>query len=243
MQRRVDRLGAVGLQIFHYEIEETVPRLERLAVINKFQAGVEVAVMAQASFDVLRLELDFLKDGRIGLEADECTVRFIAGFAFLLVFELALLEGGLDKFALAMAADEEFLRERIHSLGANSIQPDAELEHVIVVFGAGVDLRYAIDDFSEGNAAPEITDRNCFVRDRDLDLLTVAHNEFIDAVIDDLFEQDIAAIVVMGAIADAANVHAGAQSDMFEGRERLDFTLVVNVFFSLCHGYRVKAKG
>jgi hypothetical protein len=39
----------------------------------------------------------------------------------------------------------------------------------------------------------------------------------------------------MGAVADAADVHAGAQADVFEGRKRFDFALVVNVFFALSH--------
>ncbi len=68
-----------------------------------------------------------------------------------------------------------------------------------------------------------------------LHLLAVAHDEFVNGVINDLLEQDVAAVVVMGAVADAADVHAGAQADMFQGGKRLDLALVVNVFFALSH--------
>src|SRR5205807_825142 len=45
MQRRINRFAAIGLQIFHHQIEQAVARLEGLAVINELEAGVEIAVM------------------------------------------------------------------------------------------------------------------------------------------------------------------------------------------------------
>jgi hypothetical protein len=39
----------------------------------------------------------------------------------------------------------------------------------------------------------------------------------------------------MGAVANAADVHAGAQADVFEGGKRFNFALVVNVFLALSH--------
>ena len=158
------------------------------------------------------------------------------GFALFFVLELALLESGLDEFAFAMAADEKILGKRIDRLGADAVQADAELEDIVVVFRAGIDLGNAIDDFAQRNAAAEIAHGHRVVLDRDLDLLAVAHDEFIDGVIDDLLEQDVAAIVVMGAVADAADVHAGAQPDVLERGERFDFALVVNVLLGFSHG-------
>jgi hypothetical protein len=45
----------------------------------------------------------------------------------------------------------------------------------------------------------------------DLDALAVAHDELVDGVVDDLLEQDVDAVVVVRAVAGAADVHAGAQ--------------------------------
>ena len=157
-------------------------------------------------------------------------------------FNFARFESGLDKFAGAMAAHEEFLGEGVDGLGADAVEADAELEDIIVIFGAGVDFGNAIDHFAQGNAAAEIAhaDRRAF--DIDLHLLAVAHDEFVDGVIDDFLEEDITAVVVVRAVADPPDIHAGAQADVFEGGKRLDFAFVVNVFFILAHAYLLPRK-
>ena len=58
MQRRVYRLAAVRLQVLHDQVQEAVAGLEDLAVEQKPEPRVEVAVMPQAPLDVLRLKLD-----------------------------------------------------------------------------------------------------------------------------------------------------------------------------------------
>ena len=63
----------------------------------------------------------------------------------------------------------------------------------------------------------------------------MAHDELIDGIIHDLLEQDVTAIVIMRTIPNAANVHAGAQPDVFQRRKRFDFALVVNVLVIFGH--------
>ena len=109
------------------------------------------------------------------------------------------------------------------------------MEDVVVVFRAGVDLGDAIDNFAEGNAAAKITDGDGFFFDADLNLLAGAHDVFVDGIVDDFFEEDVTAVIVMGAIADAADVHAGAEADVFQRGERLDFALVIDVLFWFSH--------
>ena len=73
--------------------------------------------------------------------------------------------------------------------------------------------------------------------DRDEHLAAVAHDELVYRVVDDLLEQDINTVVVMAAVADPADVHAGPRPDVFQGRKRLDFALVVNVRFGRISGH------
>ena len=61
--------------------------------------------------------------------------------------------------------------------------------------------------------------------------LALAHDELVDGVVDDLLEHDVDPVGVVGAVADAADVHARAQADVLEGVEGLDCFLVVNDFF------------
>ena len=60
MERGIDRLAAVGFEVFHDQVEQAVAGLEDFAVVKQLEAGVEVAVMAQPPLDVLGAELDVL---------------------------------------------------------------------------------------------------------------------------------------------------------------------------------------
>ena len=165
MQRRVDRLAAVRLEILHHQVEQAVAGLKHLAVVDQLEPAVQVAVMPQPPLDVFGQKLRGLENLRVGLEADEGPVRF-AGCALLFALEFALLEPGLHELAAAMAADDELAREGVDGLGADAVEADAELEDVVVVFGAGVDLRDALDDLAQGDAPAEIADGHFLVLDR-----------------------------------------------------------------------------
>ena len=52
--------------------------------------------------------------------------------------------------------------------------------------------------------------------------LPCAHHEFVDGVIDRLLEQDVDAVLGVGAVAEPADVHARAEADVLEGAEGLD---------------------
>src|SRR5436190_18100339 len=134
-----------------------------------------------------------------------------------------------------MAADEEFVRERVDGFGADAVQADAELEDLVVIFGAGVYFRDTIDHFAERDAAAEIAHRHAVVLDVNLDFLAVAHDVFVNRIIDDLFEQDVTAIVLVRSIANPPDIHTRAQPDMLQGGQCLNFALVVNVFRRIRH--------
>ena len=197
--------------------------------------------MAQPPLDVFGRNSNALKISGSGSKR----MRVPSGSAVLPFFSflsLPCLKQASTNSPVAVAADQEIPRERVDGLGADAVEADAELEDVVVVFGAGVDFGDAIHHFAQGDAAPEIADGHGVVLDGDLHFLAVAHDEFVNGVINDLLEQDVAAVVVMGAVADAADVHAGAQADVFQRGERLDFALVVNVFVVVSHSLKSQSK-
>ena len=122
----------------------------------------------------------------------------------------------------------KFFDSALTALVPTPFKPDAELEHVVIVFRAGVDLGNAVHDFAQRNAAPEIAHGHAVAFDVDLHFLAVAHDEFVNGVIHDFLEQDVAAVVGIAAVADAPDVHARAQPDVLQRGQRLDFALVVN---------------
>ena len=119
------------------------------------------------------------------------------------------------------------------------------MKDVVVVLGARVYLGNAIYHLAKRNSAAEIPDRNRFVLDINFDFFAGAHDEFIDGVIDDLLEQDVAAIVIMGTVANATDIHTCAQADMFQRGKCLDLALVVNVLVRFSHTsiHRITSSG
>jgi hypothetical protein len=61
------------------------------------------------------------------------------------------------------------------------------------------------------------------------------HDIFIDRIIDDLLQQNVTPVIIMRPIPDSPNVHARAESNMLQTRQRLNLALVVNVLACVCH--------
>ena len=134
-----------------------------------------------------------------------------------------------------MAADEKAFRQRVDRLGADAVEADAELEHLVVVFRAGVDLGNAVHHLAERDAAPEIAHADAVAVDLDVDLPAVAHDELVNRVVHDLLEQYVAAVVRVRAGADAPDIHARAEPDVLQRGQRLNLALVVNLFRFFSH--------
>ena len=121
---------------------------------------------------VILIEIKLLEDIRVRRKADQRAVRLIACSLFL-AYQLTQLEFGLYKFPVPVAPDKKVGGERIHGLGSHAVQADAELEHIVVVLSPGVDLRDAVDDLAERNAASVVADRDHVVLNRHINAVTV----------------------------------------------------------------------
>ena len=214
---------------FEDEVGEAVFGDDFSAVAGDGEAGMEAGVEAEAALDDVVEVGGLAEDFGVGGEFDEGSVGDAGAFAGEVFDEFAAGEAGAGEEAVAVGLDEEGGREGVDGLGADAVEADGELEDVVVVFGAGVDAGDAFDDLAEGDAAAEVADSDLVVLDGDFDALAEAHDEFVYGVVDDFLEEDVDAVVVLGAVADAADVHAGALADVFQGGERLDFAFVVVV--------------
>ena len=54
-----------------------------------------------------------------------------------------------------------------------------------------------------------------------------AHHVFVDGVVEDFFDEDVDSVVVVGAVAEFADVHAGSPTDVFAPVEGFDVVFVV----------------
>src|SRR5581483_7772276 len=243
MQRRINRFAAVRFQILQHQVHQAAAGLKFLAVVDQLEAGVQVAVVAKPFFDQLIAEFNLFENLRIGLELDESAVGFAGHFAALFALELARLESGFSVLAGTNASHKKCLRKSVDRLGPDTIQADGELKNFIVVLGAGVDLGNAVHHLAQRNAPSEVAHGHRAALDLDVHLLAVAHDVFINRIIDDLLEQNVAAVVIMRPVPDAPDVHAGAQPDVLQRGERLDLAFVVNVLLRFGHNTNMQYKG
>ena len=65
-----------------------------------------------------------------------------------------------------------------------------------------------------GNSPAVVTHLYRTVPNADLDGLAIAHEVFIDAVVNDLFEQDVNAVIRTGPVPQLADVHARTKPDV-----------------------------
>ena len=149
--------------------------------------------------------------------------------------ELPPLELRRGELAVAMAPHGKGEGEGVDRLGSDAVKPNAELENLVVVFGAGIDAGDTFHDLPEGDSASEIPDRDPVSLHGDRHPVAIAHDELIHGIVHDLFNQDVNTVVVMGAVAHAPDVHARPLADMLQGGERLDLALVVVMFLGGTH--------
>ena len=201
-------------QLLLEEIPQAILATKLLAVVQQGEATVEEGVVAQAVLDELLVPLEITEDLRIRRELDEGAVLLGGLPAALFVHLLAAAEQGAPIAALAPAADLEVHREGVDRFGADTVQTHRELKDVVVVLAAGMHLRNTVDDLAERDTAAVVANRHRRPIAVDLDAAALAHDELVDGVVDDLLEQNVDAVVGMRAVADTADVHAGAQPDV-----------------------------
>lgn len=103
------------------------------------------------------------------------------------------------------------------------------MEDLAVVLGAGVELADGFDEGAEGYAAAVVADGDLALGEIDghVDALAEAGGELVDGVVDDLFDEDVYAVVVGGAVAELADIHAGAETDVLHVFEVYNAAFVV----------------
>ena len=98
-----------------------------------------------------------------------------------------------------------------------------------LVKGAKTTSPDALRILSTMSAAAVVAHRHHLVLDRNVDLAAGPHDKFIDRVVDDLLDEDVNAVVGLRAVAQLADIHAGAQTDMLPRRKRNDGVVAVAV--------------
>ena len=144
---------------------------------------------------------------------------------------LAAREVHVVLLAVALHPDLERFRKRVHDRHADAVQTARHLVRVLVELAAGVQHRHRQLDTRhlfrrmnvDRNAAAVVVDGDRVVGvNRDVDVVRVAGERFVDRVVDDLVDE-----MVQSAFRRRADVHAGALPHRLETFEYLDLARVV----------------
>ena len=229
VEAAVDRIveRRIVADLLFQQVGEPPFALEPPAAIDEREPGVQVRVVVEAVGDELLAPGERIEDLAIGREANVGSGSGGGVLAALVRDEPAALELRRAVLPVPPARDLEVAREGVDRLGADAVQPHGELEDVVVVLPAGVDLADAVDELAQGNAAPEVPDRDRVAVPPDLHPLAAVHDELVDGVVDHLLQHRVDAVQGVAAVAEATDVHTAAQADVLQRIQRLDRLLVV----------------
>ena len=119
-------------------------------------------------------------------------------------------------------------RKGIHRLRSHPVETDGKLKYIVVVLGPGIDNRDTFDDLAKGDSPAVVPYLYQVVLDVDDDTRAEPHDVLVDAVIYNLFEEDVDAVVQIASVAKATDVHTGPEAYVLEGAQGFDFAFVVN---------------
>gem|GEM_PF-2584289 len=207
---------------FFQQVEQAVSRLVNLIVVVERETGVQIGITPQPGDDEVFVVGIVAEQFGIGDEGHLGTVGFL-GRPGLLVHQDSLGEGGTVEGSVPEACDHEMGRKCIHSLGSHPVQADGKLKYIVAVFCTGVDDRNTLDHLAKRYAAAVVAHPHFALLATDDNLIAKAHDEFIDAVVHHLLEQDVDAVIDMRTISQPPDIHAWTLSYMLQRTKRLDF--------------------
>ena len=196
-----------------------------LVVDGDRHAAVEEGQLAQACRQGVEAVLGRFENLRVRLEGDLGAALLRRSGGFELRRRHAALVGLLVDLAVAPDLELEQLGQRIHDRDADAVQTAGDLVAVVVELAAGV--QHGQDDFRRRLAALVAIDRNAAAVvddgdrvvdvDRDVDLVAVPGQRFVDRVVDDLVDE-----MVQARGAGGPDVHRRPLADRLEPFENFD---------------------
>ena len=219
-------VDSVVLYFLVQEVKKSVLASEHLLVVLKGKACVEVAVVVEPLYYEVVVELVLSKDLRVRSELREGSV-WLVRLSFVLLCKDSLLEEGLEVAAVPERLYMEPRTQSVDCLGANAVEPYAELEDVVVVLGSCVYLRYAVYDLSKRDSPSLVAHAHCVVLQLYDNPVAGSHYELIYAVVYDFLHEDVYAVIHMGSVAKPSNVHTGSEPYVLKRRHGLYSRFVV----------------
>ena len=234
---QVYRLVERGLgHVFLDQVQESVLGLVHRAVEVEGQPFLEIGIVLNHRLHEVHVELVGAEHLAVGSENDQGAVLLGDGFLDAASGKLPAFVAGPGTPAVAERLYVELLGKGVDCLGSDSVQSDGFLEHLVVELASGVELAGGLHHRAERYPSPEVPDAHLVVFYLDDDLLAESCREFVDAVVNDLFEEHVDSVPRVGTVPETADVHPRTPADVFHSFESLyvGFRVFV-VLLVLCH--------
>ena len=122
--------------------------------------------------------------------------------------------------------------QRIDGLDTHTVQAHRLLESLRVVLTTSIQHTDGLDELALGDASSVVANGDTqVVVDIDFNAVACLHLELVDTVVYHLLQQYIDAVFGQRAVAQSADIHTRAGTDMFHIRQMAD--IVVRIFYLL----------
>ena len=197
------------------QVQEPVGAIVILAVHHQREPVVQVGVVPDLLFHVGGEEAEVLEQLVIGFKIDFGAVFLVCRGNLEILDQNALAEFGALDLAVAETLYDKLGRKGVHRLGTHAVHTDGLLEGFGVVLAARIHFRHAVDDLLERDAAAVVAHAAAVVFHVDFNLLARAHGELVDGVVYNFLREDVDTVVGALAVAQLADVHTGAEPNVF----------------------------
>ena len=224
-----DFIKSFGGHVVLQQVLQAMTRENTLTIVNEGQARIQISIVSKQCFDELIQELIANEQGVVRFKEDEGT-GFFGGIFGHIADELTFLESSPTYLSIPEAGYLETATERIHCLDTHPVQPDTFLECLGIVLTSRIQLTDCLNELALRNAATIVTDAHPkVVLDGHFDFLSGPHLELVDAVVHHFLQKDIDTVIALLSIAQTADVHTGADTDVLHVVQMSD--ILVGIFY------------
>ena len=215
--------------IIAQQILQTMAAQDAAAIVHDGESGVQISIVAEHRFHEIIVEGIVLEECIIRLEEDKGTVLVLSIFRRV-ALQNTFLKLQMAHLTVAVRLYLEVGTEGIDRLHTHTIQTNALLERLAVVFTAGIQHTYSLNELALRNTTAIVAHADTqIVLDIDFQTGTCAHLEFIDRVVYHLLQKHINTIFRQISISQTADVHTRTGAYMLHIAQVAD--VIVGIFY------------
>ena len=216
-----------GGKIIGEQVFQTVATHNAATVVEDRESRVEVGVIAEHEFHKFTVVSEVLEERRVGGETDVRTVLLLR-ICVNIIHQITALKRNFVHLAVSDRTCNEAFAQGVYGFQTHTVQSYGSGKYRRVVLTPCVQLRHGGHETSQGNATSVVANgTRGVVGNVHLNALTETFVKFVYRIVDGFLQQHVDTIIGMRTIAQATDIHTGAQADVIHVFEVAYFTFVV----------------